>query len=44
LSFQCGVGLEKVDNEFIEFFVTEPIIVAHPMSGVGKIEVKLGKT
>ena len=42
LRFWCCVGLEKVDNKFIELLVTEAIIVVHPVGGVCKVEVQLG--
>ena len=44
LCFWCRVGLEKVNNEFMKFFATEPIIMAHPVGGVSEIEVKLGRS
>ena len=34
---------KKVDDEFIELLITEPVIVVHPVSGVREIKVKLGK-
>ena len=33
LHFWCCVGLEKVDDKFIELLVTEAIIMAHPVGG-----------
>ena len=42
LRFWRCVGLEKVDDKFIELLITEAIIMVHPVGGVCKVEVQLG--
>ena len=41
LCFWCCVSFKKVNNEFIEFLITESIVVTVPVSCVCKVEVKL---
>lgn len=42
LSLWCPVLLEKINDKLVEFFIIEPVVVAHPMGGVVEREVKLG--
>jgi hypothetical protein len=39
LSFLRCVSLEKVDDEFVEFLITESVVMVHPVDSVGKVEV-----
>ena len=37
------IGFKKVDDELVEFFIIEPIVVVNPVGGVGKSKMKLDK-
>jgi len=41
LALRRYVSLEKVDDEFIELLIAEPVVMAHPMRGIREIEVQL---
>ena len=43
LPFHHLISFKKIDDELIELFVIEPVVVAHPEGGVGQSKMKLNK-
>ena len=43
LPFHRLISFEKIDDELVELFVIEPVVVARPVGGVGQSKMKLNK-